>query len=269
MRVEELIHKSCVSIEEKITTKKAVLDRIATLAVKHPALADFDAKTINDLLTKREEVSSTGFQGGMAIPHCRVEGIAQFVLGLVIVPGGLNFHAVDGKDSSIFVFIVAPEGKTMDHLKLLSSISQALINKSNRDLLLKAENSKELRKRFLGMLPTEIGAKPKEHALVEVVLEGEELFEDILERLLGLAASPPTVITGKSAMEYLHRVPLFADLWSMRQESFVNIIRFIVDKRLTNEAVRRIEEVSGPLSEGDGVLVFTTDIQYLGGKLHE
>ncbi|MBU1239941.1 PTS sugar transporter subunit IIA [Myxococcota bacterium] len=269
MKIEELIPKTCVTIEESISTKKGILERIASLAAKHPALADHTAESIYTLLEKREEVSSTGFQGGMAIPHCRVQGIAQFVLGLVVVPKGLNFHAVDGKNTQIFVFIIAPEGQTMDHLKLLSAISQALINKANREQLLIASSPKDLRKSFLGMLPAEIGVKPKEQALVELILENDDLFEEILEKLLGLVTSPPTVVQGKSAIEYIHRVPLFADLWSMRQESYCKIIRFIVDKRLTNEAVRRIEEVTGPLSEGEGVLVFTTEIQYLGGKLRD
>ncbi|MBN2724830.1 MAG: PTS sugar transporter subunit IIA [Deltaproteobacteria bacterium] len=269
MKVKDIVPESCVVIDDDISTKKELLKKIVEISEEHLSLDKINKSTVYTLLEKREQVGSTGFRGGIAIPHCRVNGLSRFFVGLVVVPHGIDFKSMDGENTSLFVFILAPEGQKMDHLKLLSGISRALMKKSNLDMLHSSKSSNELRKRFLEMLPDEIGEKPKEQSLVELVLERDEFFEDILENILGIATSPPLVIQGKSALEYLHKVPLFADLWNMKQESYCTIIRFIVDKRLTNEAVRRIEGITGPLSEGDGVLVFTTEIQYLGGKLRD
>jgi hypothetical protein len=62
-------------------------------------------------------------------------------------------------------------------------------------------------------------------------------------------------------------MPLFAGLWSDKQRSFSKIVLSLVDRRMTNEMIRRLEQITGPLKDSDKVLLAVQDIFYSGGSL--
>jgi hypothetical protein len=62
-------------------------------------------------------------------------------------------------------------------------------------------------------------------------------------------------------------LPLFAGFWSDKESDFLRIIQTVLNRRLTNEALRRIESVTGPLDECHGVVVAILPIAYCAGML--
>jgi len=70
----DMLRPDAVQTGVVAATKKAVFQHIATMAAE---TVDADVKTINERLTAREKLGSTGFGGGVAIPHAKLDGLAQ------------------------------------------------------------------------------------------------------------------------------------------------------------------------------------------------
>ncbi|GAB3197290.1 fructose-specific PTS transporter subunit EIIC [Nocardioides hungaricus] len=74
----------------------------------------------------REATSATGLPGGIAIPHCRTEGVAEPVLAFARLDPRVDFGAKDGPADLVFL-IAAPAGGDNTHLQLLTQLARALV----------------------------------------------------------------------------------------------------------------------------------------------
>ena len=96
MNLINALRRECVQAGAGCGSADEVLAAIAKLAKQSPVLANMDETAILKGLADREELSSTGFGNGIAIPHCRLDGVEGFVVGILSVPGGADFAAMDG-----------------------------------------------------------------------------------------------------------------------------------------------------------------------------
>ncbi|HHH75600.1 MAG TPA: hypothetical protein ENL03_01080, partial [Phycisphaerae bacterium] len=86
----------CIEAGASLSDKPSALRLVAKLAKASPASEGVSEAEIFAGLEQRESLGSTGFGGGIAIPHCRLDGVADFVVGLVSIPDGVDFDAMDG-----------------------------------------------------------------------------------------------------------------------------------------------------------------------------
>jgi len=267
MNLFDFVKPECVAIDDTIRDKAAALQRIAELAHGHPALAQTSLDAIRAGLEQREAVGTTGFGGRIAIPHCRLGAVEAFVVGLLVVPGGAHFEAMDGQSVQLFAFIIGPERESNEHIRILSSISQVLVRpEAVREIL--AEKSPEtVRESFLRHAGDEVDPEGREgRHLFHVFIEAEDVFRDILQIFASLAWST-TVIETRNVSAYLSKLPLFAGFWSDDPLGFSRAILALVPKKLTNETMRRIERITGPLDQASGVLVTVQEVFYSAGRL--
>ena len=75
------------------------------------------------------------------------------------------------------------------------------------------------------------------------------------------------MMEGENAGTYLAKMPLFAGFWQDRPRGFCRVIVAVVDKRLTNEMIRRIESVTGSLGKRDDILVTVQDLAFTAGAV--
>jgi hypothetical protein len=75
-----------------------------------------------------------------------------------------------------------------------------------------------------------------------------------------------SVLEASSAGEYLHKMPLFSSFWTDADQGFNKIILAVVDKRLVNDAIRRINLVRP--SDGTGILITVHDLLYIDGAIN-
>ncbi|MCY7395373.1 MAG: fructose-specific PTS transporter subunit EIIC [Nocardioides sp.] len=74
----------------------------------------------------RETTSPTGLPGGIAIPHCRTEGVTEPTLAFARLSPAVAFGAKDGPAELAFL-IAAPAGGDATHLQLLTKLARALV----------------------------------------------------------------------------------------------------------------------------------------------
>jgi mannitol/fructose-specific phosphotransferase system IIA component (Ntr-type) len=83
---------------------------------------------------EREAVVSTGFGGGVAMPHIRHPGVADFHTVLGRAREGVEYDAIDGEPVRLLLLIVGPESEKGRYQKLMRRAATFL--KDERDRLL-------------------------------------------------------------------------------------------------------------------------------------
>lgn len=269
MKLIEVLRKECVVVSAQLGDKSEVLSRIVQAAKKSPILKDISEAEILTGLQERESLGSTGFGKGIAIPHCRLASVTDFVVGLITIPAGVNFKALDEQDVKLIVFIIAPEKDSNDHIKLLSAVSQTLLVPGAVEEILAGRSSEAVVESFLRHSRVELDiAKPGGKNLFHVFIQQEDAFRDILSMLAGVASSSLVVLEAESAGAYLAKVPLFAGIWHDSAARFGRVIVAVVEKGLTNETIRRIESITGDLANRKDIMVTVQPIFYSAGSLN-
>jgi PTS system nitrogen regulatory IIA component len=85
-----------------------------------------DAGEVAARLAEREKLGSTGFGGGIAIPHGKIAGLAG-VTGLFARPDKpIDFAAVDDLPVDLVFVLLSPPEAGAEHLKSLAKVSRRL-----------------------------------------------------------------------------------------------------------------------------------------------
>lgn len=103
---------------DRTTLLKTLADRLASAGVVASS-SDLYAN-----LLEREEIESTAFGNGVAIPHCKMDGLSEVHVAVAVVPEGVDFAAADGEPVCLFFCIVSPMNSPVAHLQSLAQISK-------------------------------------------------------------------------------------------------------------------------------------------------
>jgi PTS system nitrogen regulatory IIA component len=117
------------------TTKQSILE---LLAQRFAASYGLDAANVLDRLQERENLGSTGFGRGVAIPHARVEGLRRPVAALLRLEEPVDFAAADGLPVDLVIGLVSPEHSGVGHLHALAAISRLVRDERVHDALTEA-----------------------------------------------------------------------------------------------------------------------------------
>jgi nitrogen PTS system EIIA component len=119
--LSEIITIEAVESGLAAANKKALFQHMANVGAR---LTGLSAKTILASLNEREKIGSTGFGGGAAIPHGKVDGLERVFGYFVRLSAPIDFHAVDGLPVDLVFMLLSPPDAGVDHLKALASISR-------------------------------------------------------------------------------------------------------------------------------------------------
>jgi Kef-type K+ transport system membrane component KefB/mannitol/fructose-specific phosphotransferase system IIA component (Ntr-type) len=126
--------------------KEGVIRELAGMLTAH--ITDWD-EVIKDLF-EREASLSTGMQYGVALPHCKTNGVDSMVIAFGMVPQGIDFKSLDSELSRIFVMILSPKRGYGPHIQLMAAMASLLNNQENRNRLLDAKLPADI-KAILGL----------------------------------------------------------------------------------------------------------------------
>ena len=102
-------------------SKKALLQQLANLSGQR---LELDPAAIHASLSEREQLGSTGFGQGVAIPHGKVEGLKQIYCLFVRLGEALDYKAIDGRKVDLVFLLLSPPDAGAEHLKALAAISR-------------------------------------------------------------------------------------------------------------------------------------------------
>lgn len=120
---------------------EAVIRRLAGLVAAAGRAGSAEALAADALA--REASAGTGVPGGVAIPHCRSETVAEPTLAFARLADPVDFSGPDGPADLVFL-IAAPAGAGKAHLKILSKLARALVKPDFRARLRGAGSPAEI-----------------------------------------------------------------------------------------------------------------------------
>ena len=128
----------------EIVTAKSKQSILETLARRFAASYGLDAAAVLERLQERENLGSTGFGRGVAIPHARVEGFRRPVAALLKLEEPVDFAAADGMPVDLVFGLVSPETSGVGHLHALAAISRLVREERIHDALTEAPDAEAL-----------------------------------------------------------------------------------------------------------------------------
>jgi nitrogen PTS system EIIA component len=121
--LSELLVPEAVLAGVTAGNKKALFQQLGAAASQVYGL---DARDIAERLAARERLGSTGFGGGIAIPHGRLDSLPR-VQGLFVrLAQPIDFGAIDDLPVDLVFMLLSPTAAGAEHLKALASVSRRL-----------------------------------------------------------------------------------------------------------------------------------------------
>lgn len=142
MNLRKVLTNTVISVDLPGRTKTEVLDALMDILMKTGKVRDRNA-AMHSILD-REEKMSTGIQNGVAIPHGKTDVVDDLVACFGIKKAGIDFDALDGEKSRIFIMTLSPVNRSGPHVQFLAEISQLLTDTEKRQRLLGAASSEEV-----------------------------------------------------------------------------------------------------------------------------
>jgi PTS system nitrogen regulatory IIA component len=103
--------------------KRALIQQLAQLAGQPLGV---DPAAIVASVSERERLGSTGFGNGVAIPHGKIDGLAQVYCLAARLAEPINYKAVDGQPVDLVFFLLSPPDAGAEHLKALAAVSRVI-----------------------------------------------------------------------------------------------------------------------------------------------
>jgi PTS system nitrogen regulatory IIA component len=122
-------------------SKQSILELLANRFAQSYGL---EAAEVLERLQERENLGSTGFGRGVAIPHARVDGLRRPVAALLKLEEPVEFAAADGMPVDLVFGLVSPEQSGVGHLHALAAISRLVRDERVHDALSEAPDAEAL-----------------------------------------------------------------------------------------------------------------------------
>ena len=137
MKIKDILSTESMIMDLKATNKEDAIKEMADLEVKTDIVNNED-EFIKSIWA-RENESTTGIGGGIAMPHARNKYINKARVLFAKSKEGIDYNSLDGQPVHLFFMITAPDGADNTHLQALAKLSGLLINPDLVEALKKAE----------------------------------------------------------------------------------------------------------------------------------
>lgn len=135
------LHWHGIALDLTARTRTEVLDQLMALCARSGAVSvPEDAR---QAVLAREHKGSTGMEHGVALPHARTEAVDRMVCAVGISRQGVDFGALDGQLSHIFVMVLMPPSVTTEYTRLTGTLMRAL-DEPGRQAILAAKSSQDV-----------------------------------------------------------------------------------------------------------------------------
>jgi len=101
--------------------KRSLFKQLADLAAQRLGV---DAAAALAGLNQREQLGSTGFGHGVAIPHAKIDGLTQIYGLFARLSDPVEYKAIDARPVDLVFLLLSPPNAGAEHLKALAAISR-------------------------------------------------------------------------------------------------------------------------------------------------
>ncbi len=244
---------------------------MADLLSKNRATGEETSDSLLKGMMDREELGSTGMGDGVAIPHCRLEGMQNFALALSVCDRGIAWDAIDGRSVHIICAIAGPVDGTDEHLRLLAGAARVLSNSKARYELINSRTDFAMREAFLYHLSpvTSSHSKKSRKKLLLMVLQEEKVYNDVMELFLEMGIEGAVTVNSDMMGPMLSNVPIFAGFMDVlgRSRPEPRLLLTLIPEEEVDTTVSAVEEITGDLDNHRGACIIVLDTTSIRGSL--
>jgi PTS system nitrogen regulatory IIA component len=121
MLISEVLSPERTQVGVTASGKAGALAALATLIAG--AAPGLSARQILDAFLQREREGSTGFGGGVALPHGRLKSCHKAVGACVRLAGAVDYDALDREPVQLLFALLVPETAAREHLELMARLA--------------------------------------------------------------------------------------------------------------------------------------------------
>src|SRR3982750_535671 len=125
MRLAEFLDFDAIKTSLPGGNKRSLLQQLANLAGQR---LNLDPAKITASLNEREQLGSTGFGQGVAIPHGKIDGLGRIYGLFARLAEPVDYKAIDGRPVDLVFLLLSPPDAGAEHLKALAAISRVTRN---------------------------------------------------------------------------------------------------------------------------------------------
>jgi PTS system nitrogen regulatory IIA component len=101
--------------------KRSLFKQLADFAAQRLGV---DAAAALAGLNEREQLGSTGFGHGVAIPHAKIDGLTRIYGLFARLSDPVEYKAIDSRPVDLVFLLLSPPNAGAEHLKALAAISR-------------------------------------------------------------------------------------------------------------------------------------------------
>jgi PTS system nitrogen regulatory IIA component len=269
MEIIDLVKEDLCQVNLKVNNKEELLSKIAFLFTKK--FEDLTAQKIFEVLMEREKLGSTGFGGGIAIPHAKLKDLPSFAICIVTLKKAIDYDSLDKKKVKIAIALLGPMDKQKKYLKLLAQVSKIIRKKSVLSEMKQTHSPSVLKEAFIkGIIPIdEDNDVKKVNKMLLINLKEKRYLDDIINLLIEEEISNAVVTDSNTIETYLTTSPLFCGFLSFledRSGSCMTIMAAINENDMAH-LIDGIENIMGDLDTHSGIQIIGFDISFIKGAI--
>lgn len=144
MKLKDFIIADAVIPSLTATTRDAALREMVASLAEHGALDPGVVDEVVAALIKREQLGSTGFGKGIAVPHVKHAKVKQMAGTVARSAGGIDFSALDHQPVFSMVLLLSPDTAPEQHLKAMNIVFSNLQKDMFRKFLRQADTKQKI-----------------------------------------------------------------------------------------------------------------------------
>ena len=148
MILSQFLDFEAIRIDLTVNNKRQLLNQLAQVA---GARLSLDPGLIAESIGERERLGSTGFGGGVAIPHGKLAGLDRVYALVARLSTPVEYKAIDGGKIDLVFLLLSPPDAGAEHLKALAAVSRLVRHAATVEKLRGARSRDALAAVLLGV----------------------------------------------------------------------------------------------------------------------
>lgn len=137
-----ILDEKLVFLDVEASSKDEALKMVAKCAFENGRVSS--EEEFYKAVKEREDLTSTGFTDGIAIPHGKSSSVKNASVLFLRFKEGIDWDSMDGKPTNVAIALAIPDDGANLHLKILSSIARSLMDEEFKNALLAANEASEI-----------------------------------------------------------------------------------------------------------------------------
>jgi nitrogen PTS system EIIA component len=121
MILSQFLDFDAIRVDLAVNNKRQLLGQLAQVAGQRLKM---EPGRIAESIAERERLGSTGFGGGVAIPHGKLDGLDCVYALVARLATPVDYKAIDGAKVDLVFLLLSPPDAGAEHLKALAAVSR-------------------------------------------------------------------------------------------------------------------------------------------------